>query len=544
MTASPPRADAKDPDTPRRAGLLRLLGRQGRTLWRALTSMGTALVLLFLLALAAVPGALVPQRSLNEAKVAEYLAEHTTIGPWLDRLQFFDVFSSFWFTAIYALLFISLVGCLTPRMIEHVKSLRAVPVPAPRNLSRLPKYATAEVSGTADQAAAAISERLKGWRRVTRQTDDGIETAAEKGYLREFGNIVFHFSLLGLLVAIAVGKLFGYEGNVIVVANGGPGFCSASPAAFDSFRAGNSVDGTSLYPMCLRVNDFQAHYLPSGQALSFASNIEYQAGDDLADGTWRPYRLEVNHPLRIGGDRVYMQGHGYAPTFTVTFPNGQQRTQTLQWRPDDPITLLSSGVIRVDPPGGMYPDPSERRKHQLAIMGLFAPTAELDGTLLSSSFPAANDPAVAIDIYRGDTGLDTGRPQSLFTLDPRLIEQKRLNKVKRTNLKQGEEVRLDDGTVVRFDGATPFVNLQVSHDPGQVWVLVFAMSMMAGLVVSLIVRRRRVWARIYPSDAQAGTVNVELGGLARTDNSGWGGEFEKLTERMLADLPEPSKETV
>lgn len=544
MTASPPRADAKDPDTPRRAGLLRLLGRQGRTLWRALTSMGTALVLLFLLALAAVPGALVPQRSLNEAKVAEYLAEHTTIGPWLDRLQFFDVFSSFWFTAIYALLFISLVGCLTPRMIEHVKSLRAVPVPAPRNLSRLPKYATAEVSGTADQAAAAISERLKGWRRVTRKTDEGIEIAAEKGYLREFGNIVFHFSLLGLLVAIAVGKLFGYEGNVIVVANGGPGFCSASPAAFDSFRAGNSVDGTSLYPMCLRVNDFQAHYLPSGQALSFASNIEYQAGDDLADGTWRPYRLEVNHPLRIGGDRVYMQGHGYAPTFTVTFPNGQQRTQTLQWRPDDPITLLSSGVIRVDPPGGMYPDPSERRKHQLAIMGLFAPTAELDGTLLSSSFPAANDPAVAIDIYRGDTGLDTGRPQSLFTLDPRLIEQKRLNKVKRTNLKQGEEVRLDDGTVVRFDGATPFVNLQVSHDPGQVWVLVFAMSMMAGLVVSLIVRRRRVWARIYPSDAQAGTVNVELGGLARTDNSGWGGEFEKLTERMLADLPEPSKETV
>ncbi len=520
--------------------------------------MGTALVLLFLLALAAVPGALLPQRSLNEAKVAEYLAEHTVIGPWLDRLQFFDVFSSFWFTAIYVLLFISLVGCLTPRMVEHAKSLRAVPVPAPRNLSRLPKYASAEIAGTPQHAAATISQRLKGWRRVTRETDGATEISAEKGYLREFGNIVFHFSLLGLLVAIAAGKLFGYEGNVIVVANGGPGFCSASPAAFDSFRAGNSVDGTSLYPMCLRVNDFQAHYLPSGQALSFASNIEYQAGPDLADGTWRPYRLEVNHPLRIGGDRVYLQGHGYAPTFTVTFPDGQQRTQTLQWRPDDPRTLLSSGVIRVDPPGGMYPDASERRKHQLAIMGLFAPTAELDGTLLSSSFPAANDPAVAIDIYRGDTGLDTGRPQSLFSLDPRLIEQKRLTKVKRTNLRQGEAVTLDDGTVVRFDGATPFVNLQVSHDPGQLWVLVFAMSMMGGLLVSLIVRRRRVWARItggqersdpgfgvVPADPP-GTVNVELGGLARTDNSGWGGEFEKLTERMLADPPEPapSKEKV
>ena len=94
---------------------------------------------------------------------------------------------------------------------------------------------------------------------ATRVSEDEItEISAEKGYLREFGNIVFHFSLLGLLVAVAAGKLFGYEGNVIVIADGGPGFCSASPAAFDSFRAGNTVDGTSLYPICLRVNNFDA----------------------------------------------------------------------------------------------------------------------------------------------------------------------------------------------------------------------------------------------------------------------------------------------
>lgn len=497
--------------------------------WRALTSMGTALALLFLLALGAVPGALLPQRSLNESKVEQYLAAHPVLGPWLDRLQLFDVFSSFWFTAVYALLFISLVGCLTPRTFEHIRGLRAVPVAVPRNLGRLPKHARSDVAGSPEALAALISDELRGWRRVTRQVGDVTEISAEKGYLREFGNIVFHFSLLGLLAAVAIGKLFSYEGNVIVIANGGPGFCSASPAAFDSFRAGNSVDGTSLYPMCLRVNDFQARYLPNGQATAFVSNIEYQAGDDLASGTWRPYTLEVNHPLRIGGDRVYLQGHGYAPTFTVTFPGGQTRTQTIQWRPDDALTLLSSGVVRVDPPAGLYP-PDQRRKNQIAITGLLAPTQQLDGTLLSSGFPALNDPAVAIDIYRGDAGLDSGRPQSLFTLDSRLIEQKRLTKVKRTNLTLGQEVRLDDGTVVRFDKATPFVNLQVSHDPAQVWVLVSAMTMMAGLLVSLIVRRRRVWARITPDGT--GTVRVELGGLARTDNSGWGGEFDSLTRRV------------
>ncbi|GAA2532574.1 cytochrome c biogenesis protein ResB [Mycolicibacterium diernhoferi] len=507
-----------------------------RNTWRTLTSMGTALVLLFLLALAAIPGALLPQRSLNAAKVDAYLVEHPTIGPWLDRLQGFDVFSSFWFTAIYVLLFVSLVGCLTPRLFEHIKSLRAVPVPAPRNLSRLPKHHEAEVAAEPARLAATMNERLRGWRRTTRHTGEAgevTEISAEKGYLREFGNIVFHFSLLGLLVAIAAGKLFGYEGNVIVIADGGPGFCSASPAAFDSFRAGNTVDGTSLYPICVKVNDFDADYLPSGQALTFAANIEYQAGDDLTTNTWNDYRLEVNHPLRVGGDRVYLQGHGYAPTFTVTFPDGQFRTQTVQWRPDDPQTLLSSGVIRVDPPAGSYPDADERRKQQIAIQGLFAPTEHLEGTLLSSSFPALNKPAVAVDIYRGDTGLDTGRPQSIFDLDPRLIGQGRLNKEARVNLGVGEETRLDDGTTVRFDGAVPFINLQVSHDPAQIWVLVFSLTMMAGLVVSLVVRRRRVWVRITPGPA--GTVSVELGGLARTDNSGWGDEFERLTDRLLTD---------
>ena len=197
---------------------------------------------------------------------------------------------------------------------------------APRNLARLPKHATATIAGEPDELAATLAGRLRGWRTAIRTTATTIEISAEKGYLREFGNLVFHFSLLGLLVAVAVGKLFGYEGNVIVIADGGPGFCSASPAAFDSFRAGNTVDGTSLHPICLRVNDFAAHYLPSGQATSFAADIDYQSGRDLAADSWRPYRLEVNHPLRVGGDRVYLQGHGYAPTFSVTFPDGQTRT--------------------------------------------------------------------------------------------------------------------------------------------------------------------------------------------------------------------------
>ncbi|RDI33804.1 cytochrome c biogenesis protein [Rhodococcus sp. AG1013] len=551
-------ADAPTPRPPRQSVPGRIVAL-GRNTWRGLTSMRTALVLLFLLALAAIPGALLPQRSLNEGKVNEYIASRPTLGPIMDKLELFDVFGSFWFTAIYALLFISLVGCIVPRCVEYAKALRAQPVAAPRNLARLPHHHIEAVDEDPEAVAERVRKQLRGWRVIQRvggpraNHPDEITLSAEKGFLREAGNLVFHLSLVALLISIAVGKLYYYEGNRILVATGGESFCTISPAAFDSFRVGAQVDGTGLTPLCLKVKDFTADYLENGQAEMFTSNISYQAGDDLTSNTWQDGQLKVNHPLRIAGDRVYLQGHGYAPTFTVTFPNGETRTETLQWRPDDATTFLSSGAMRFDPPGGMYPNEDDRRKNQIAIEGLFAPTALFHGNLLSSSYPAMNDPAVAIDIYKGDTGLDTGLPQSLFSLNKELINQGRLVKQERVNLFPGESKTLADGTQVRFDGAVDFVNLQVSHDPAQQWVLVSALVMMGGLLTSLVIRRRRIWVRIYPatgpgavpakdadivsatlSEGERHTV-VELGGLARTDQAGWGDEFDRLTTRLLGD---------
>ncbi|WP_280370563.1 cytochrome c biogenesis protein ResB [Nocardia wallacei] len=555
-TISPAPAAARPPrqSLPRRAFALL------RNTWRGLTSMRTALMLLFLLALAAIPGALLPQRNLNTQKVDKYIADRSTLGPWMDRLQLFDVFSSFWFTAVYVLLFVSLVGCIVPRVFDHYKAWRTPPVRAPRNLTRLPHHYSTTTTDSAEDVITKARTELRGWRVVERRIprraesaegvtlspqtarppDDEVTLSAEKGYFRELGNIVFHLALVGLLVAIAAGRLFGYEGSVIVVADNGPGFCTTSTAAFDSFRAGRVNDGTGLAPMCVRVKDFRADYLPNGQAEMFTADISYQAGADLASDTWRDTTIQVNHPLRVSGDRVYLQGHGYAPTFTVTYPDGRTRTETTQWRPDDGTTFLSSGVMRFDPPGGMFGSEQERRKHQIAIEGLFAPTALLHGNLLTSSYPALTDPAVAIDIYRGETGLDTGRAQSLFALDSEMIKQGRLTKEQRVNLRPGESATLPDGTKVTFDGAKQYANLQVSHDPAQGWVLACALTMMAGLLVSLLVKRRRIWLRAYPDDRPDGerrTV-VEMGGLARTDQAGWGGEFDRLRARLLDSTPE------
>ncbi|CRK55323.1 Ccs1/ResB-related putative cytochrome C-type biogenesis protein [Alloactinosynnema sp. L-07] len=491
--------------------------------------MRTALTLLFLLALGAMPGALLPQRSLNAGKVDEFIAENGWWGRFLDDLQFYDVYASVWFSAVYLLLFVSLVGCLLPRTWAYFQQTRARPVLTPRNLARMPHHASAEVDATPEEVIAHVERRLKGWRRIIREEPDGIRTvSAERGYLRETGNLVFHFSLLGLLIAFALGKMVNYEGQVIVQANGGQ-FCNAGVYNYDTFRPGLRVDGSNLTPFCVKVDGFTATYLPNGQPESFRADIGYQSGTDLETGTWRPYALEVNNPLRTAGDRVYLLGHGYTPLFTVTFPDGTQRVGAVQWRPVDQVTLASEGATKFDPPDAT--DPEQRRRNQLAITGLLAPTAAFRGELLDSAFPAPYDPAVAIDVYRGDLGIDAGRGQSIFSIDERMVQAGGLMKVARQNLRIGQELRLDDGTVIRFDGVRDWVSLQISHDPTQVWVLVFSVLIVMGLLLSLSIKRRRVWVRATPRED--GRTAVEVGGLARTDQAGYGEEFGGLSHDLL-----------
>src|SRR5918997_1549479 len=472
-TRAHPQRDSRD-RRPRLAGVWAVL----RNAWRGLTAMRTALVLLFLLALAALPGALLPQRSLNQRLVDQYFADYPWLAPTLDRLGFFDVFAAPWFAAIYLLLMVSLIGCVLPRTVEHF------------------------------------------------------------GALREVGNLLFHLSLIGLLLGFAAGKLFGYEGQVIVMSGGGQ-FCNTGILGYDTFRAGLRVDGTDLTPFCVRLDDFQADFQPNGQAESFRGTLSYQSAEDVEAGVdeWHTHQLEGNHPLRVDSNRVYLLGHGYAPRFTVTWPDGQQRTGEIQWRPVDQATLLSEGATKFEPPG--VTDEERRRTSQLAITGLFAPTSS-GGDIVTSVFPALLAPEVAVDVLRGDLGLDDGRGQSIFQVDQRMVDSGALTRVARANLVPGGSLTLDDGTVVRFDGVQNWAYLQISYDPGQEAVLLFAVLLLAGLGFSLTIRRRRFWARLTPTDDGARTV-VEIGGLARTDRAGYGEEFDRLRTDLL-DEPTTARE--
>jgi cytochrome c biogenesis protein len=476
--------------------------------WRQLTSMRTALLLLFLLALASVPGGFLPQRTINPLRVDEYVREHQTLGPLLDRLQMYDVFSSTWFSAIYLLLFVSLVGCLVPRTRLHLRALLSKPPKVPRSLAKLPVSERWVTDADVETALAGARTALRGWRVVRR----GDELSAERGYLRETGNLVFHLSLVLLLVGIAVGAFRGFKATVLVVE--GRGF-SNTIYSYDDVHPGRRFSADSLVPFSVQLEDFRATYAPDGKALTFDADVSWSK----LDGPASTYDVRVNHPLDVDGAKTYLIGHGYAPHIVVRDADGTVIDDVgVPCLPQDP-QFLSTCVIK---------QPSTKGR-QVGFRGVFTPTTVTDGEgRVGSAFPGLRNPALTLTAFEGNLQLDGGKPQSVYALDTSAMTA--VDNGQARALLPGQSWTLPSGVTLTYVDTREWATFQVTQDPGKVLALTASIGMVGGLLLSLSVRRRRLWVRAGGGPGEPTT--VEAGGLARTDAERFSSEFATITERM------------
>jgi cytochrome c biogenesis protein len=491
-----------------------------RWLWRQLTSMRIALILLFLLALASVPGSLFPQRGTSPLRVKEFLQDNPTSGPILDRLYMFDVFASPWFAAIYLLLFISLTGCVLPRALEHYKEIRSLPPVAPKNLSRLPAHQQWYSARPAEEIITETQQAWKkqGWRV---RTGDGW-ISAEKGYSRETGNLIFHLALLVLLVAVGVGGAVGFRGTVIV--REGSGFAN-NVTQYDTFAPGRMFGPDQLPPISFLLKDFGATYQRGGRQngapREFFADI---AVKDNQDAQPRDLRIEVNDPLRTSGITAYLVGHGYAPEFTIRDAKGNIVWQDAAvFLPQDGA-FTSSGVVKV-------PDTVP----QLGIQGFFLPTASGDFSHgPKSKFPAADNPQVYLSAWIGDLGLDSGMPQSVYRLDT-----ENMKRIGIEELSPGETWKLpNSGVTVEFSGYREWASFAITRDPGKGWALGAAIASIVGLSLSLLIPRRRAWLRVTATPSEGNL--IEVAGLSKTEAPGLANEILQLAK--LVPAPEETND--
>jgi cytochrome c biogenesis protein len=516
-----------DPDGAGRPTLPRL-GVVGtlRWTWRQLTSMRVALMLLMLLAVVAVPGSVLPQRPADPAGVAAYIAEDPSLGVWLDRLGLFDVYASVWFSAVYLLLFVSLIGCIVPRLVLHLKAVRALPPRAPRRFERfdvhervLTEVAPADVLAAARAVLVGPLRALPRFRVTDAVEPSGARTlSAERGYLRESGNIVFHLALVGLLVAIATGQLLHYRGQAIVVE--GRGFANAV-TDYDTFVGGTAFDPSSLVPFTLGLDRFTAEFADNARPRDFRAEVTVRTPGDEAEQAV----IRVNHPLSVGGAKVYLQGNGYAPEVVVHDAAGEVAfAGAVPFLPQDAV-YTSRGVIKV-------PDVSVG--DQIGIVGYLLPTAAVTPAGAASVFPEPQDPLLVLTVWSGDLGLDTGVPQNVYELDVDRMEQVLEADGTPTTffVRPGETVDLPGGLgTFTWDALPRFVALDLRHDPALGAVLGFAIAALVGLAVSLFTPRRRIWLRV--TDREGRTV-VDLAALARGDDLGLAPELERVTNAVRA----------
>ncbi|MDR7235267.1 cytochrome c biogenesis protein ResB [Agrococcus sp. BE272] len=479
----------------------------GRFLWRQLTSMRTAIVLLLLLAVAAIPGSLVPQRSSDPNGVIQVRADNPELVWLYDALSLHDVYSSPWFSAIYLLLFTSLVGCVIPRLVHHWRAMRALPPRTPARLSRLVGFQTVPGDASDLDRADRVLRRL-GYR----TTRYGDSVSAERGYLRETGNLLFHISMLALLVVIGIGSGFGYNGQRLVIE--GRGFANTL-SSYDSFTAGQWFDEAGLAPFAVQLDDLDVVYENEnpnavGAPLDFTAHVSVTEG-----GEAREAQIKVNEPLTVAGADLYLISNGYAPRISVRDSEGQvvYDEYTPFLAQDDLMTSL--GVIKL--PDGL--------EEQLGLRGFFYPTAVVQETgALASAYPDLANPVLSLQAFTGDLGLDSGIPRSVYALETDEMTQIAGGDtgVDALTMVPGQTLDIPGGLgTITFEDVRRYGVIDVHVDHTQTPVFWITVVLFVSLLASLLIPRRRMWVKATPA-------GLELAGLAR-------GEDPTL-ERAVDDL--------
>ena len=524
-----------------------------RWFWRQLTSMRVALILLLLLAVATIPGSLVPQNGADPNGVRQYELDHPDLYKVLNAfpIQAFDVYSSVWFSAIYLLLFVSLIGCVLPRIAHHWKALRGKPPRTPARLQRMAGYAEQRISNPsatteereafAERAILEAHKLLRTQRyraeiqrvEATKRRSAEVSVSAERGYLRETGNLLFHIALVGVLLSVALGGLFSFNGQRVLVV--GESFFNQL-IDYDSANSGTYFNPATLEPFALTLDKFEVDYVTekdnNEQALGQVKEYRAHVTLETPDGETREEIIRVNHPLRVHGSPVYLIANGYAPTVTVRNAEGTVvYSESMPFIPQEDRNLTSLGVIKV--PFGLTRDGEPT---QLGLRGFFYPTkAELDTGAFTSVFPDLKNPVLTLDVFAGDLGINANEsgvavPQSVYKLDTTSMEQLTGRAVDKKSLEMriGDTLDLPDGMgTISFEAAPRYASFDVMRNPAQQWILISALAAVLGLLSSLFVPRRRMWVKAVLTDDG---VLLQYAALARGDDPTLERAVEQLRE--------------
>lgn len=511
-TAQRPAPDAQQP--PPRRGLPDIPGpiETAAAAWRALRRMSSALILLFSVAAASVIATVVPQAPVTARAVRQW--REGTAGPGravarvLDAAGLFDIFGSWWFMLLLALLFISLTACLIPRYRAFFKVARRPPAVG-RNFDRLSNSTTFTTALPVDDAVAAAHAAVRKRRFRTRQVDSGggQQVAAERGHWREGGSLIFHTAFYVLLAGAVIGKTFGFTGQIGLVE--GQSFADTR-IAYDFADPGRAFGLDDHRGFVMTLDDFDVSYFPDFTPRDFVGSVTISENGEPV----RSSDIRVNRPLRYDGMTIYQLAFGMAPRITVRAGDRVLFDEQVRLAPNTNLNLYS-GTAKVK-----FDDPDQ----QIALDMVLAPSATLDaeGSPTIGPDPRPTNPVLVANLYFGALGLDRPVPASDFIRGDGPVDTAMLRPGGAADLAQGN-------LTVEFGDLSYWSGFQVTHAPARWLLLVGGILVLVGLLPSLYSYRRRIWVDVQPA-ADGATVTVAGVALQRKD--AFSDEFASISESV------------
>lgn len=415
--------------------------------WRFFASVRLAIVLIFLIALAAVIGSLIQQEGAYPSSLPPeiyYPLEYGTYGEVMYKLGFTRMYTSWWFLSLLVLIGINLIVCSIDRFVPLIKTLRNPKVSRSRRfISSRSVHAQLKTDRPAEQALDITLNRFSNERYSVKR--DGQTAYADKGRWGRYGPYVTHIGLLLLLLATLGMAVPGwYHDEFFWVAEG------------ETVRVPHT-------DFLVRNDRFSIDFYDDGRPSLFQTDaVIVEHGQEQHAGA-----IRVNEPLVY--NRVNLLQASYE------FKLGQTSFELMRSN-DAGGEPVSIGILNIDM---LNPAPEYVIDEHTTIQLLnYFPDFAMDPNLgpISQS-PEPLNPAFILQVHHAD---EPAVPMILFVLQPDLVLP---------GLESPYSFRLDDVDIVARSGLVSHKNLALPYIYTGLGITVF------GVFLSFYLYHRRVWIR-------------------------------------------------
>ena len=443
-------------------------------------SVKLAVVLLIVIAAASILGTLIPQQEAAGPFIARLSPGWASL---LQKIQAFDVFHSFWFVTLMALLAINLIVCSLDRLPRTWRRFRSKG--DPEQMERFADLSADRIITTEwprTEAADRLTSLLKKIASPVERRDRGerIFLYAHQGAFSHFGVQIVHAGVLIMMAGVIVGLFLGFEGYMNIP--------EGESAALVSLKGGR---GEKALPFSVRCDRFILEFYENGAPKTYRSDLSFlQNGREVQSAA-----VLVNHPVTFGGIRFYQSSYGVMPggNPVLTVSRRDSKIMEVEITPEMAFALpehkATVQILRVED-NLMDMGPA-------AKLGVVAPTGNRQFWVFAAieEIVAAN-PGILEQVPLFDPASFAPYVFSLRTPERR-----------------------------------PYTGLQAARDPGVPLVALGAALLMAGLLTVYFRSHRQFWILL---ETAGDRTRISVAGRSSRNEAGMSRELDRLTAAIGA----------